>query len=48
LFVLLPTTKLSHAVLFIFDRFSSDVFWKMPEGAGDRVAEELYGEGRKV
>ncbi len=47
-FVLLPTTKLAHSVLFIFDRFSSDVFWKMPAGAGDRVAEELYGEGRKV
>jgi nitrate reductase gamma subunit len=47
-FVLLPTTKLSHAVLFILDRFSSDVFWQMPAGAGDRVAEELYGEGRRV
>ena len=48
LFVLLPTTKLSHAVLFVFDRFSSDVFWKMPEGAGERVARELYGEERRV
>ena len=47
-FVLLPTTKLSHAVLFLLDRFSSDVFWQMPAGAGDRVAEELYGEGRRV
>ena len=48
LFVLLPTTKLSHAVLFMFARFSSAVFWKMPEGAGDRVAMELYGEERRV
>jgi nitrate reductase gamma subunit len=48
LFILLPTTKLSHGVLFIFDRFSSDVFWKMPEGAGDRVARELYGEEPRV
>ena len=47
-FVLLPTTKLSHAVLFVLDRFSSDVFWQMPAGAGDRVAAELYGEGRRV
>jgi nitrate reductase gamma subunit len=47
-FVLLPTTKLSHAVLFFLDRFSSDVFWQMPAGAGDRVAEELYGEARRV
>ena len=48
LFVLLPTTKLAHAVLFVFARFSSAVFWKMPEGAGDRVALELYGEERRV
>lgn len=48
LFVLLPTTKLSHSVLFMFARFSSAVFWKMPEGAGDRVALELYGEERRV
>ena len=48
LFVLLPTTKLSHSVLFLFARFSSAVFWKMPEGAGDRVALELFGEERRV
>jgi hypothetical protein len=48
LFVLLPTTKLSHAVLFILDRFSSEVFWKLPPGAGDRVAQELYGEEPRV
>ncbi|MBN1609484.1 MAG: hypothetical protein JW940_22830 [Polyangiaceae bacterium] len=48
LFVLLPTTKLSHAVLFVFDRLSSDVFWKLPPGAGERVAQELYGEERRV
>jgi nitrate reductase gamma subunit len=48
LFVLLPTTKLSHAVLFMFARFSSAVFWKMPEGAGDRIALELYGKERRV
>ena len=47
-FLLLPTTKLSHAVLFVFDRFSSEVFWKMPVGAGDQVARELYGEERRV
>jgi nitrate reductase gamma subunit len=48
LFVLIPTTKLAHSVLFFFDRFSSDIFWKMPVGAGDRVAQELHGEERRV
>lgn len=48
LFVLLPSTKLAHSVLFLFDRFSSDIFWKMPVGAGDRVAQELHGEERRV
>jgi nitrate reductase gamma subunit len=47
-FVLIPTTKLSHCVLFVFDRFSSDVFWRMPIGAGDRVAHELHGEEARV
>ncbi len=44
IFVLIPLTKLAHSVLFPFDRFSSDVFWKMPVGAGEKIANELYGE----
>ena len=44
IFVLIPLTKLAHSVLFPFDRFSSEVFWKMPVGAGEKVANELYGE----
>lgn len=48
LFVLIPITKLSHCVLFLFLRFSSDVFWKMPVGAGERVARELHGEDARV
>jgi len=47
-FVLLPTTKLAHSVLFAFDRFSSEVFWKMPVGAGAKVARELRGEEARV
>lgn len=47
-FVLLPTTKLAHCVLFPFVRVSSDVFWKMPPGAGDLVARELHGEEARV
>jgi len=42
-FVLLPTTKLAHAVLFPFDRLSGDIFWRLVPGAGDRVAESLRG-----
>ncbi len=48
LFVLIPMTKLSHCVLFPFLRFSSEVFWKMPVGAGERVARELHGEDARV
>lgn len=47
-FILIPTTKLAHCVLFMFDRFSSDVFWRMPVGAGDKVAHELHGEEARV
>ncbi len=47
-FVLLPTTKLSHCVLFPFDRFSSEIFWRMPAGAGEKVAHELHGEEVRV
>jgi nitrate reductase gamma subunit len=43
-FILIPTTKLAHCVLFPFDRFSSEIYWKMPIGAGDKVARELHGQ----
>ena len=44
LFVLMPFTKLAHAVLFPFERVSSEVFWRFPAGAGDRVADALHGK----
>ncbi len=47
-FVILPYSKLVHAVLFPFDRISSDIFWKMPVGAGDQIAKELHGTEAKV
>jgi nitrate reductase gamma subunit len=47
-FVLIPTTKLSHCVLFPFLRLSSEVYWRMPQGAGERVARELHGEDVRV
>jgi nitrate reductase gamma subunit len=49
-FVLLPTTKLAHVVLFPFDRISTDIYWRFVPGAGDQVAETLRGsrEGAEV
>lgn len=43
IFIMLPYSKLVHAVLFPFDRISSDIFWLMPVGAGEKVARELHG-----
>jgi nitrate reductase gamma subunit len=47
LFVIIPFTKLAHIVLFAFDRISA-VHWQLRPGAGDKVAETLYGEEAKV
>ena len=41
---LMPFTKLSHAVLFPFERMSSEVYWRFPAGAGDQVADALHGK----
>ena len=42
-----PFTKLSHIVLFPFDRLSA-VHWQLRPGAGERVAEALYGKEARV
>ena len=47
LFVIAPFTKLAHIVLFFFDRISG-IHWQLRPGAGDLVAEELFGEEVKV
>ncbi len=47
LFVLIPFTKLAHIVLFFFDRVSG-LHWQLRPGAGDKVAEVLYGEEARV
>jgi nitrate reductase gamma subunit len=47
LLVAIPFTKLAHVVLFPFDRLS-EVHWQLRPGAGDRVAEALYGDGAHV
>lgn len=47
LFLVIPFTKLSHIVLIFFDRIS-EIHWQLRPGAGDRVAESLYGKEAKV
>jgi len=47
LFVVIPFTKLSHIVLYFFDRLSV-VHWQLKPGAGDKVAKALFGEEAKV
>ncbi len=47
LFVAVPFTKLAHVVLFFFDRISA-VHWQLKPGAGDKIAEALYGGEVKI
>lgn len=47
LMLVVPFTKLAHIVLFPFDRLSA-VHWQLRPGAGDRVAEALYGKEARV
>jgi len=47
LFLLIPFSKLSHIVLFFFDRISA-LHWQLRPGAGEKIAEVLYGEEARV
>jgi nitrate reductase gamma subunit len=47
LFVVIPFSKLAHIVLFFFDRISV-LHWQLRPGAGDKVAEALYGREARV
>jgi nitrate reductase gamma subunit len=47
LMIAVPFTKLSHIVLFIFDRLS-ELHWQLRPGAGQKVAEALFGEEARV
>ena len=47
LFIVIPFTKLSHIVLYFFDRLSA-IHWQLKPGAGDRIAEVLFGKEAKV
>ena len=47
LFAVIPFTKLAHIVLFAFDRLSA-VHWQLRPGAGDKVANALFGKEARV
>lgn len=47
LFVVIPFSKLSHIVLYFFDRLSP-VHWQLRPGAGEKVAKALFGEEARV
>jgi len=47
LLALVPFTKLSHVVLFFFDRVSG-LHWQLRPGAGHAVAQALYGKEARV
>jgi len=47
LMIVAPFTKLSHVVLFVFDRLSA-VHWQLRPGAGEETAEALFGEEARV
>jgi nitrate reductase gamma subunit len=47
LFVCIPFSKLSHMVLFAFDRLSQ-VHWQLRPGAGDKIAAALYGDEVRI
>jgi nitrate reductase gamma subunit len=47
LFIVIPFTKLAHIILYFFERLSA-VHWQLKPGAGDKVAEALFGKEAKV
>ncbi len=47
LFVVVPFSKLAHVVLFPFERLSQ-AYWQLQPGAGEQVAQALWGEGARV
>jgi nitrate reductase gamma subunit len=47
LLLVIPFSKLAHIVLFPFDRISV-LHWQLRPGAGDEVAQALYGEEVRI
>jgi nitrate reductase gamma subunit len=47
LLLVIPFSKLAHIVLFPFDRISI-LHWQLKPGAGDQVAQALYGEEVRI
>jgi len=48
IFVLLPFTKMAHAVLFPFDRMASDYYWNLATDGPRKVAQAVRGDNLKV
>lgn len=42
--LLLPFTKLAHCVLYPFLRIASNIAWRFPPKAGEKINKALYGE----
>ncbi len=47
LLLVIPFSKLAHIVLFAFDRISV-LHWQLRPGAGDKVAEALFGKEARI
>jgi hypothetical protein len=47
LIFIIPFTKLAHIVLYPFDRISA-IHWQLRPGAGDKVAEALFGKEVRI
>lgn len=49
IFILIPFTKLAHCLLFPIVRIASNIAWRFPARAGEKINKTLYGEEiRKV
>ena len=48
IFILIPTTKLSHCILLPTTQLVSDVGWRFPPNAGDKVVKALAREHNPI
>ncbi len=44
IFILIPFTKLAHCLLFPIVRIASNIAWRFPARAGEKINKTLYGE----
>ncbi len=45
---LIPLTKMAHVILYPFDRFSSDLYWRLTGEGSHKVAEIMRGDDLKA